>query len=419
MLNLLSVLDRNVTIEDDNEQPSCSSTSSMCTTDPVIDVPEDQQPTLRTELAVSTIKQHTPKDSFIFPKSTSNSGNRSCQHQYFKEFPWLHYDVKTDSVFCTICANAKRTGSEQLVKSLTETRSIERHYLRRIITTVRYLARQGIPLSGKNGEDNFSQLLKLRAEDDSILKERLNREADDRKQGGNKVFFSYRHPTIQNEILDIMGQEVVRTLLRSKIQKCRFFSLICDEGTDVANNTFVTICLRTIDENLKVSEDFMGFYHVANIKSDSIVAVIKDALKRFALKLSDCRGQTYDGASNMLGPKSGVSTRILKENPLALANHCLGHALNLEVKAVNKNCKPLSLTTDTTEEIVKLVRYSPKRENMLSVIQSDIIVAADDEEDIPVQQKILGLSSTRWTERDIVCSFVEQLHDTSSEDPFS
>ena len=123
--------------------------------------------------------------------------------------------------------------AEQLVKNLTETRSIEQHNLRRIITTVRYLARQGIPLSGKNGEDNLSQLLKLRAEDDNILKERLNREADDRKQGGKKVFFSYRHPTIQNEILDIMGQEVVRTLLRSKIQKCRFFPLIRDEGTDV------------------------------------------------------------------------------------------------------------------------------------------------------------------------------------------
>ena len=43
--------------------------------------------------------------------------------------------------------------------------------------------------------------------------------------------------------------------------------------------------------------------------------------------LSNCRGQTYDGASNMMGKKSGISTTILAEQPKAVAIHCQGHSL--------------------------------------------------------------------------------------------
>lgn len=46
--------------------------------------------------------------------------------------------------------------------------------------------------------------------------------------------------------------------------------------------------------------------------AEAIVASLKDALIRFNLPLSDCRGQCYDGASVMAGSKSGVSSLISK-----------------------------------------------------------------------------------------------------------
>ena len=62
-------------------------------------------------------------------------------------------------------------------------------------------------------------------------------------------------------------------------------------------------------------EDFLGFYEVPNIKSVTIKNVIIDALTRFQLSLSQLRGQTYDGASNMLGRKSGVAALIKQLQP--------------------------------------------------------------------------------------------------------
>ena len=93
---------------------------------------------------------------------------------------------------------------------------------------------------------------------------------------------------------------------------------------------------------------------------------------RFNLELKHCRGQTYDGASNMMGKKSGVATRILAEQPKAIVTHCLGHSLSLAVKDLTAFCKILGDTMGTVGEICVLVKYSPKREKMLGRIRENI-----------------------------------------------
>ena len=47
-----------------------------------------------------------------------------------------------------------------------------------------------------------------------------------------------------------------------------------------------------------------------NIESKTILIAIQDCLARLLLPLKFCRGQCYDGASNMLGRKSGVGKKI-------------------------------------------------------------------------------------------------------------
>ena len=67
------------------------------------------------------------------------------------------------------------------------------------------------------------------------------------------------------------------------------------------NKEQLTFCLRWIDENIEAHEDFIGFYQISNIEAVTITSAIKDALTRLQLSLNECRGQCYDGASNMLG----------------------------------------------------------------------------------------------------------------------
>ena len=69
------------------------------------------------------------------------------------------------------------------------------------------------------------------------------------------------------------------------------------------------------------------------------------------LLLSQCRGQCYDGASNMAGCKNGVATQIQAKEKKAILTHCYGHALNLAVSDCIKQSKLCQDAMDSAFEI--------------------------------------------------------------------
>ena len=110
---------------------------------------------------------------------------------------------------------------------------------------------------------------------------------------------------------------------------------------------------------------FLDFMKLTNIKSGTVAKAIKDILMRCSLSLDDCRNQTYDGASNMIGKHFSVSTKISEQQPKAIVTHCQGHSLSLAVQSLTKECPILRDTIGRVGEIWILVKYYPKREKML------------------------------------------------------
>ena len=100
-----------------------------------------------------------------------------------------------------------------------------------------------------------------------------------------------------------------------------------------SNREQFTINIRSVDTVLKVSEYFIRLNHVDSISSESlaIVLAIRDTLVQLNTTMADCRGQCYDGASNMSGARNVVVSILLKEESRALHTHCYAHALNLVV----------------------------------------------------------------------------------------
>lgn len=147
----------------------------------------------------------------------------------------------------------------------------------KVICSVRYLARQGLPLRGKDDkESNFQQLLKLRAMNDPIFSEWLKRRSD-----------KYTSPEIQN--LKEMALLILRDVVES-IKEADFFSIMLDESGDVSNKEQAVFCVRWIDENLIPYEDFLGLYEMEKTDADSIVEIIKDSLLRFGFDKEKLRG---------------------------------------------------------------------------------------------------------------------------------
>ena len=89
---------------------------------------------------------------------------------------------------------------------------------------------------------------------------------------------------------------------------------MANEYTDIPNKELLSMCFRWI-EDLRVHEDFVGYYELPDSKSDTIVTSIKDSLIRMQLSLNDLRAQAYEGASNMFGKNTVVSVQIVAEQP--------------------------------------------------------------------------------------------------------
>ena len=194
---------------------------------------------------------------------------------------------------------------------------------------------------------------------------------------------------IQNELLKVLALSVLREIATA-IAGSDFFSVMIDETTDSSNREQVVVCIRWVDDQLEPHEEFIGLYKVDDICSSTLVSVIKDTLLRLNLSLTRCRGQCYDGASNMQGARNGVAKRLADEESRAVYTHCYGHALNLAASDTLRQLKLLKDALDTTSEVSRLIKFSPKRDTLLEKLKDSLA---------PDTPGFRVLCPTRWTVR--------------------
>ena len=362
-------------------------------------------------------KAHQPR-KFQFPQhefGKTSIVKRSFQQQWFDRWPWLHYDEDQDLAFCFSCivayqnnqlqsahclektfistgfsnwkdAIAKLTKhegsrchkdailntitlpattsdiSELLSTQLAKERLERRKCFLKLLSNVRFLSRQGLAFRGDGDESdsNFMQLIRLRSEDNSKLVEWIQQKTD-----------KYTSGEMQNEMIKVMALCVLRKIAEN-LQKSLFITVMVDETTDVSNVEQVVICLRWVDENFEVQEEFVDLFEVASTGAEIIYAAITDVFLRLNLAISKVRGQCYDGAATMSGSKSGVVTRMCAAEPRAVFTHCYGHSLNLACGDAIKHCKLMRDALDTSYEIIKLIKKSPAREAIFKKLKAEM-----------------------------------------------
>lgn len=85
--------------------------------------------------------------------------------------------------------------------------------------------------------------------------------------------------------------------------------------------------------NLSVPVPFLG---------EDISAAILSNVHALGIDMKKCRGQAYDGASNMSGGVRGCAALIKDQYPLAVYQHCRSHCLNLCIMKVSKSIPEIS-----------------------------------------------------------------------------
>ncbi len=208
----------------------------------------------------------------------------------------------------------------QLSAQLQYNQVHHRQMLTKLISCIKYLARQGLAYRGHHEDvdscdGNLYQLLLLQAEDCSDMKAWLQKR-------------EYISPQIINELITTMGQSVLRQLL-GEIRMSLWFSILADEATDISRHEQMSLSICWVNDRFMIHEDVLGLIQLPNTKSKTVFDAIKDILIRCSLPLSQCRGQAFDGAANMSGVRNGVQALVKVEASQALYVHCLAHSINI------------------------------------------------------------------------------------------
>lgn len=169
---------------------------------------------------------------------------------------------------------------ETLSQTHAAEKSENRECLLKILSSLRFLARQGLAIRGDGDESdgNYIQLLKLRGEDDSRVLDWLKRKNE-----------RYTCADVQNEMLKIMALSILRNSAQN-IKNSVFYSIMADETADVSNREQVVIVLRHVDDNLIAHEEFIGLSKVPSIDADTLTKTIEDCLIRMNLSMNNCHG---------------------------------------------------------------------------------------------------------------------------------
>ena len=132
-------------------------------------------------------------------------------------------------------------------------------------------------------------------------------------------------------------EQELRGILISEVKQAKFFSVMADECSDVANKEQLAIVIRYVNEDDEICEDFVEFVECENgITGLALAEKIKSALQdKYGLDMINLRGQCYDGAGNMSGVRNGLAARVTQEFPKAVYMWCSSHKLNL---CVVKSC---------------------------------------------------------------------------------
>lgn len=279
---------------------------------------------------------------------------------------------------------AGRIDSELLSQYNTEI-NYWKNVLRRIVAVVKFLASRGLAFRGDNetlgsqNNGNYLGCLELISEFDPFL-------ADHIQNCGNrgKGSTSYLSANICNEFINLMGQQVLKTIVK-ELKSAKYYSISVDSTPDLSHVDQLTFIVRYVKDGQPI-ERFLQFLPMDEHNAQYLADTILNFFESLDIPIKDCRGQSYDNAANMSGKYSGVQSRIKEVCEYAIYVPCAAHSLNLVgVQAV-----------ECVTEAVAFFQFVQKLYNFFSASTKRWKILT---EHLGVNKVLKPLSETRWSAR--------------------
>lgn len=230
-------------------------------------------------------------------------------------------------------------------------------------------------------------------------------------KGSGKV--NYLSNTTYEELIGLMADLVLKNII-DDIKRAKYFSIIVDSTPDVSHCDQLSVVFRYVGEDGTPVERFIGFLANVGHKSKEILQAIVTMANKYNLNMRDCRGQSYDNASNMSGKYNGLQSLLQagdgRENrgvsSFAYFTPCAAHSLNLIGENAAK-CSPVAIAFfDFLQELYNFFSRSTGRWEELQHYQRQVTQVKKEEQGQKQKSKakaLKSLSQTRWSSRSEAC----------------
>lgn len=212
-----------------------------------------------------------------------------------------------------------------------------REVLKRVLSTIKCIAERGLAFRGSDetigspNNGNYLGILELIAEFDPFLHNHLKEHGS---KGSGHV--NYLSSTIYEELIELMGNKVLCEI-SGRLKYSKYFSLTVDSTPDEGHVDQLTVVVRYMEGETPV-ERFLTFLPNTGHKGKDMAKALKEFLSKNDIDIGDCRGQSYDNATNMSGKYEGMRAQIQKDNRFADFVPCTGHSLNLVGEDAASSC---------------------------------------------------------------------------------
>ena len=159
-----------------------------------------------------------------------------------------------------------------------------------------------------------------------------------------------------------------------------------DSIPDLSHIDQLTFVFRFVSEEGKTTERFIGFEPIKSYTGESLAGTVL-AMLDSSIDIANCRGQSYDNASNMSGRYNGLQAHLKERNPLIHYIPCAAHSLNLVgANTIDDSCEDARSFFKLMQSLYAFCAGSTHR---WSTFFND--------EDIKIDMTLKSLSSTHWS----------------------
>lgn len=318
------------------------------------------------------------------------------------------------SVMHNVCAEAfflksSSAGVEDLLlyKQMSVRREQvrnRRQVLQRVVDVVKVIGKQGLSYRGDKDEaaynleditkdhGNFLELILLVSKYDMCLKDHVSKCIENSKKlqssggKGRGSLITLLSKTTVNKVIQAIRM-LIQENISKEVREAGMFSIQIDTTQDITSKDQCSIIVRYVTDC--INEKLLAVVECESSTGQNLFKLLTEVLKSCKLNITNCIGNSTDGAANMQGQYNGFSSWLSTESPGQIHIWCYAHILNLVLADTTKVVVESASLFSLLNDIAVFIRDSYQRMNTWEKVSQD-----------PHHRRISVIGETRWWSKD-------------------